>query len=448
MKLCILGCGLRTPLLLHGLIHSDLPLREIALYDVDRKHSILMASVAASLCQRPDIHIREFADIENAIENSHFVISSIRVGDMKMRAIDEGLALDCGFAGQETTGPAGFAMALRTIPVALAHARLVEKLAPKAWIINFTNPAGIITQAISTHTGAKVMGICDTPAELFLQISHALGEPLADVECEYFGLNHLGWVRSVRVRGDEVSDQIFEREGMMERLYPADLFDVSFLRALHLIPTEYLFFYYNAKRARDNQGRAGATRGEELLSLNAKVWKTLAKTEDSQTALVEYRRYLNRRNSSYMRLESKGESAFDVPDGDWDPFEAATGYHRIAVEAVRALISSEPTSMVLNVPNGTAIGELASEDVVEVRCQIDQNGPRPLAVGVLPGAVQGLVLTVKHYERLTIRAAVEKRLDIAALALTMNPIIGNWGAAHDFLSRLMKADAPTFADFR
>ena len=447
MKLCILGCGLRTPLLLHGLVHSGLPLREIALYDVDRKHSTMMATVGASLCQRPEIQIHEIVDIEHAIEGSRFVISSIRVGDIKMRAFDEGLALECGFAGQETTGPAGFAMALRTIPVALAHARLVEKLAPKAWIINFTNPAGIITQAISAHTGARVIGICDTPAELFLQIAHALGEPLADVECEYFGLNHLGWVRSVRVRGVEVSDQLFNRDGVLERLYPADLFDASFLCTLQLIPTEYLFFYYNAQRARENQRRAGATRGEELMSLNAKVWKSLAKTEDSQTALGEYRHYLNRRNSSYMRLESKGESAFDIPEADWDPFEAATGYHRIAVEALRALMSSEPRSMVLNVPNGTAISGLTSQDVVELRCQVDQNGPRPLAVGVLPEAVQGLVLSVKHYERLTIRAAVEKRLDIATLALTMNPIVGNWGASHNFLIRLMQADAQTFADF-
>lgn len=447
MKLCILGCGLRTPLLLHGLLHSGLRVQEIALYDVDRKRSSMMATVGASLCQRTEIQIQEVANIENAIEGSRFVISSIRVGDMKIRAFDEALALKCGFAGQETTGPAGFAMAMRTIPVALTHARLVEKLSPKAWIINFTNPAGIITQAISTHTAARVIGICDTPAELFLQIARALGEPLADVECEYFGLNHLGWVRSVRVRGDEVSDQLFKRDGVLERLYPADLFETGFLRTLQLIPTEYLFFYYNALRARENQARAGTTRGEELLTLNAKVWQSLANTADSQTALGEYRRYLNRRNSSYMRLESKGESAFDAPEADWDPFEAATGYHRIAVEAVRALMSSEPTSMVLNVPNGTAISGLKSRDVVEVRCQVDQNGPRPLAVGVLPEAVQGLVLSVKHYERLTIRAAVEKRLDLANLALTMNPIVGNWGAAGEFLSRLMQADAQTFEGF-
>ena len=122
------------------------------------------------------------------------MISSVRVGDMEMRARDERVALECGFAGQETTGPAGFAMALRTIPIALEHARMVEQIAPAAWIMNFTNPAGIITQAISTQTGARVIGICDTPAELFSSDCAALGDPPDQVSCEYFGLNHLGWV--------------------------------------------------------------------------------------------------------------------------------------------------------------------------------------------------------------------------------------------------------------
>ena len=129
------------------------------------------------------------------------MISCVRVGGMEARARDERLALECGFAGQETTGPAGCVMALRTVPVVLEQARVVERFAPDAWIINFTNPAGLISQAISSNSSARVVGICDTPAELFFRIALGLGAPLEDVECHYFGLNHLGWVQTVRLRG-------------------------------------------------------------------------------------------------------------------------------------------------------------------------------------------------------------------------------------------------------
>jgi 6-phospho-beta-glucosidase len=145
--------------------------------------------------------------VEECIRESNFVISSIRVGGMEGRARDERLALDCGFAGQETTGPAGFAMAMRTIPVALEHARIVERLAPDAWLLNFTNPAGTVTQAISSHTGVKTVGICDTPSELIHKIGWALGEPAGNVECDYVGLNHLGWVTAIRVNHAEVGDR-------------------------------------------------------------------------------------------------------------------------------------------------------------------------------------------------------------------------------------------------
>ncbi|HWE48386.1 MAG TPA: hypothetical protein VG273_01265 [Bryobacteraceae bacterium] len=450
MKISVLGCGLRTPLLLHGLIHADLGIAHIALYDNDSAQSRLMAQLGAELAAGATVRIEAVAAVEETIKDSAFVISSIRVGNMETRAADERIALECGFAGQETTGPAGFAMALRTIPVALEYARIVLQVAPEAWIVNFTNPAGIVTQAISSQTKAKVVGICDTPAELFHQIARALGEPPENVRCDYFGLNHLGWVRSVRVRGSDVTDKLLEEGHLLRRLYPADLFDPAFIRTLRLIPTEYLFFYYNHLRARDNQLRAGVTRGEELNILNRQVLERLQsgiEAGDPTGTLDAYKRYLNRRNASYMRLDGEAQSAFAVADPDWDPFLGATGYHRIAVEAIRGLTNVRSGSMVLNVPNRGSIEGLHPEDIVEVPCTVDRSGALPLACGPPPDSVKGLLMSVKHFERMTIEAAVRQRWDLAAFALSLNPIVASWEASRRFLERLAEADRGCFSNF-
>src|SRR5579871_1551367 len=159
MKIAVIGCGLRTPLLIHGLARSGLEISRLVLYDIAPERAQWMAALGAAIAQGA-LQVSAEARLPDALRDCSFVISSIRVGDMAARARDERAALECGFVGQETTGPAGFAMALRTVPVAVDYARLVAQLAPQAWIINFTNPAGLITQAISTHAAASAIGIC------------------------------------------------------------------------------------------------------------------------------------------------------------------------------------------------------------------------------------------------------------------------------------------------
>jgi 6-phospho-beta-glucosidase len=442
MKVAVIGAGLRTPLLIHGLARAqnELHIEKLLLFDQDFQRAELMAALGREVARESDMEIWSAPRIEEAVEDCTFVISSIRVGGMEARARDERIALEHGFAGQETTGPGGLAMALRTIPQALDHARIVERRAPRAWIVSFTNPAGMVTQAISTHTGARVVGICDTPAELFFRIALALGEPPQDVECDYFGLNHLGWVSRIFHQGTEVSKLLLSDDAKLSSLYPSALFDPELIRSLGLIPTEYLFFYYSPRRALRNQLTSGATRGEELVRLNATLLAdlTAAAGRGEVAAAVDiYKRYLNRRNASYLRLEGAGESAFLQPEPDWNPFEGATGYHRIAVDVMLALGSADPRRIVLNVPNRSAIAGLEAEDVVEVPCLVDRSGARPLTTGEPPETVRSLIFSVKAYERLAIRAAVERSMDLTTLALAVNPIVGDWDAARDVMSELM-----------
>ena len=437
------GGGVRTPLVIHGLAQAqaELNIGELVLFDESAERAETIARLGRSIVQRlgGGFAISTASRVEDAAQGADFVLNSIRVGGIAGRARDERIAIEHGLAGQETTGPAGAAMALRTLPVTIAHAKAVERVAPDAWFINFTNPAGLITQALTHNTTLKVIGICDTPIELFHRIAAAVGESHHDMTFDYAGLNHLGWVRRVLLRGEDITGRLLSNPTLLRSLYPADLFDPVLIQTLQLIPTEYLFFYYSQRKALANQLRAGVSRGEELERMNADLFQQL-NSEDAVQALVTYRNYLIRRNSSYMKLETEAGSAFTAEQDQTDPFEAATGYHRIALDVMTGLVSDTPREIVVNVQNRGAIEDLEADDIVEVPCEIDRNGARPHRTGRLPEAVRGLVESVKTYERTAIRAALAGSGALAQLAMLEYPIIGQWELAREVLGALIKRD--------
>ena len=257
--------------------------------------------------------------------------------------------------------------------------------------------------------------------------------------CDYAGLNHLGWVRRVQARGEDVTERLLGDEGLLRGLYPAGLFDPALIRALRLIPTEYLFFYYSQRRAYRNQLSAGASRGEELQRMNRGLFEQLGTQTDAE-ALETYTEYLQQRNASYMKLEGQGESAFSAVGNEPNPFELATGYHRIALDVMNGLLSERAREIVLNVSNGGAIEDLEAKDVVEVPCEVDRGGARPKRIGRLPEQVRGLTLSVKAYERTAIRSSVEGSRAIAQLALLEYPSVGQWEVAGEVLGAMVEAD--------
>ncbi len=434
------GGGVRTPLLIYGLAqaHELLEISELALFDTDVDRAETIARLGREIVQRTNgsMQIRVFPRLEEAAENADFVLSSIRVGGIAARARDERIAIRHGLVGQETTGPAGAAMALRTLPISLGQASVVERVAPQAWFINLTNPAGLITQALSQHTALKVVGICDTPMELFHRIADTLGEPCEDMMFDYAGLNHLGWVRGVTLRGEQIMERLLGDANLLRHLYPADLFDPELIQTLRLIPTEYLFFYYSQRKAYTNQVRVGASRGEELERLNRELFDAL-RNQNAAQGLDTYRAYLVRRNSSYMRLEAQAESALEIASDVYDPFETVTGYHKIALEVMTGLVSDSPREVIANVSNHGAIEDLEPEDIVEVPCQIDRNGVRAHRTGRLPESIRRLVESVKAYERCAIRAAREHSIGLAKLAMLVYPMIGQWEVAGDLMDALI-----------
>jgi 6-phospho-beta-glucosidase len=427
MKISILGAGaMRTPLLLHGLLRSDLPISRVDLYDLDQDRLGRLWPVLQAVAGQAELV--NAPEARSAVQGCQFVLASIRVGGMAARAHDEKVALDHGILGQETVGPAGFAKGLRTVPPLIEYARLVEQVAPEAYLVNFSNPVGIVTQAVTMQTRARIIGICDTPTELFEEVARALGVPSSECFFDFVGLNHLGWLRQVYYRGH---GRIQELLGQPQKLYRAPFFSSDFLRELGLLPSEYCYFYYHPQRAYAETLKAGRSRGAQLAQLNEDFFKKLAAGDP----LSAYESYLNTRNATYMASETG--SAPHCNQASPGLGADLTGYDKIALSVLRNIHFNLGRLIPLNVPNRGNVPELQPEDVVEVPCVVDSNGTHPVHVGALPEQVRQLVVGMKAYERQTVCAALSGDRQQAVAALALNPLVRDEKLARELLAQLL-----------
>jgi 6-phospho-beta-glucosidase len=417
------GAGVRTPLLVNGLTHSDLPIEEVALYDLDRARLSIVGNVAARMSSGARLTLA--ASAAECVRDADFVFTSIRVGGIEQRVRDEATAQRHGIVGQETIGPAGFAMAARTIPHMVAYAREIAREAPDAWIINFTNPVGMITEAMRTASD-RVIGICDTPTELFAEVAHALDLRPERCSFDYFGLNHLGWLREVYSGGVPQLHRLWSDPARLRSVYKVPLFEPEALRELKLLPTEYVYYYDQPRRAFENVRRAGQSRGQTIAELTRVLFETLNDKRDAPDAevIAIYHAYLWTRSAGYMQIESGS----DKPAAPATPSELS-GYDKIALGVVRAIHGNANAVIPLSVENRGNIPELADGDVVEVPCLVNADGARALHVGAVPPRIAALLTSVKEYERLTVRASLARSVDAARGALAHNPLVREPGIA-------------------
>lgn len=439
MKLTMLGSGVRTPFVLHGLARRPdaLGLDEVVLHDTDPERLDLMGALGAYLCTRWDAGfiVRAEPDPAAALADARFVFSAIRPGQEDARVIDEELPLKHGVLGQETTGPGGLAMALRTIPAMLGYARLIEEVAPAALLVNFTNPVGIVTQALHDHSSINVVGICDGPVSMVRSVAELLDRPPERVHADYFGLNHCGWIHRVLVDGHDRLPEVLDR---FEELQATEdqwrLFDPALVREIGMLPMEYLYFYYYRDRAVEHIRRSGGSRARQLLALNDSLWPTLRARIDAGDlpgAQAAWERAMSERGETYFARE-RGETVQEA-DGDvWDVF-ADEGYEGVATGVIAAVVERTKATLILNVPNRGAIGGLRDDDVVEVTCLADEHGAHPIAQGDLPSSAMTLIDQVKLYERLAVSAAVEKSYHKALDALLTHPLVASYPIARALL---------------
>jgi 6-phospho-beta-glucosidase len=418
MKVAIIGgAGVRVPLLAGGLSRSDLGISEIALYDIDRERQRVIADLATRMAG--GVRITSATTPEAAIAGADFVISSIRVGGAAQRAKDEAAAIALGAVGQETVGPVGFAMAVRTIPAMVDYGRLVARLAPQAWLINFSNPVSVITQAVHQETDARLIGICDTPMEMFEDAAHALGLPASVCSYDYFGLNHLGWLRDVLFEGEGQLHRIWNDDDALKSSYRSPLFEPERLRELKLLPTEYLYYYYRPEVALDHMKRAGSSRGAAVAKLTEKLFHDLqALAPPGPQALGLYQAYLAERDASYMQLETGVTTPRIKPD-----WAELSGYDRIALMTMRAIVHNQGAVIPLDVANRGTLPFLEDEDIVEVPCRVDATGPHPQPVAPIPDHPRQLIDRVKKYERATVTAALSGDREELIDALALNPLV-------------------------
>jgi 6-phospho-beta-glucosidase len=441
MKITLVGAaGIRTPLLVHGLsgLGGNVHLDELAFWDTDLERMKTIKRVADAMGKRSGIRARltAYSDPEAALEGADYVISSIRVGGIEARIKDETIALAHGLVGQETVGAGGFACAMRNLSNMLEYAHLIERVAPKATVINFTNPVGIISQGLLNHSSVNVIGVCDTPLETFEAIAHALDRNPFELRFDYLGLNHLGWVRSIRdENGLELLPKVLASPEIIRKCYRHGLFPAKFIQQLGLLPTEYLYFYYFTQAAYENTKHSGQSRGQAIAAMNARLFQTLAQTPESKLIEV-YENYLRERNASYFSIEA---TAGAQRRENQELYSEFSGYEKIALLVLQALHAEKPSLIPLTVRNGGAMVDLQADDAVELPCEVSSRGIRVPSVGRAPEVVRPLLLQVKEYERLPVRASVEHSRELALAALEKNPLVGRPDVAKQVLAEYVQA---------
>ncbi|HEX3005748.1 MAG TPA: 6-phospho-beta-glucosidase [Angustibacter sp.] len=427
MRLTILGGGgFRVPLVVRALQRpgaSEL-IDEVVLYDSEPLRLKAIRNVIAGLGGAGPV-VRAETSLDAALQGADVVFSAIRVGGAAGRVADERVALSLGVLGQETTGPGGVAFALRSIPVAVDVARRLAELAPDAWVVNFTNPAGMVTGAMQQVLGERVIGICDSPSGLVRRAALAAGLDPAAVQADYAGLNHLGWLRALRVDGVDHLPALLADATALASFEEGRLFGADLLRLLGCVPNEYLFYYYFAREAVAAIQRADRTRGESLRDQQGALYPRLAESRDHAAALWEAAR--REREEGYLAEARADDEARDEAD------LAGGGYEQVALAVMRAVLADEPAELILNVRNGSALAQLPADAIVELPSVVDARGARPHPAAPFDAHQLGLVSSLRAVEDAVVEAATTGSRDAALRALTVHPLVDSATVARQLL---------------
>ena len=419
IKVAVIGGGSTyTPELVEGLANrrARLPIDELVLHDIDADRRDLVGGLAGRMLRRMewDGRLTLTGDATAAVDGADFVLIQLRIGGQAARLLDETLPLPFGTIGQETTGAGGFAKALRTVPVILDLAELVRShAASDAWIIDFTNPVGIVSQALADE-GHRAIGLCNVAISLQRRLAERIGVEPDRLILDHVGLNHLSWITAARVDGVDRLPELLDRHGAS---IAEDLrLPVEQLRELGAVPSYYLRYYYAFDEVLAEQ-RSGHSRAEEVMGLERQLLDMYADpTLDTKPAL------LNDRGGAF--------------------------YSEAAAQLLASLYDGAGDTQVVDVRNGTALAGLAPDEVVEVPARIDRHGAHPVAQPPMSSEMLALVRAAKEYERVAIRAARTGAHEDARLALELNPLVGpRIGDVTPLLHALLEANKAYLPQF-
>jgi 6-phospho-beta-glucosidase len=433
MKLAVLGGGgFRTPAIYRALAEGQTRTRidELVLYDLDQGRLDRIAAVIAGLNGElgRSVSLRVTTRLEEAVDGADFVYCAIRVGGIAGRVLDETAALAEGVIGQETTGAGGITFALRTVPEITRIAEVVSRRATGATFINFTNPVGLVTEAARRILGDRAIGICDAPQALCSRVATALDRDEDELWFDYFGINHLGWLRSVLDRGRDLLPGLLADEKCLTSFEEGRLFGPERLRTVGMIPNEYLYYYDFAREALAGM-RSGRVRAE-FLQLQQDAF--YAADGPPNKALKDWEATIKERERSYM------EEAWSGRDDDLSSVAAARepgGYGGLALDLVDALTGDGTTVLILNVANRSSLSFLDADAVVEVPCVVGRGAVVPVAIGTVPLEASELIGSVRAAERMAMEAALSGSRRMAVQALAMHPLVQSTEVAERILQR-------------
>jgi 6-phospho-beta-glucosidase len=418
LKIAVVGGGSTyTPELVQGFATREdrLPVDELVLFDIDAERLDVIAGLAGRMLARAGWggRLHRTGRREEAIDGADFVVVQLRVGGQAMRLVDETLPLEFGCVGQETTGPGGFAKALRTVPVVLELAEeTARRGAPGAWFVDFTNPVGIVTQALLDR-GHRAIGLCNSAIGFQRRFAALLGVASDRVELEHVGLNHLTWERAVRVDGADRLPELLEGHG---RELAGDLgLPVALLEDLRAVPSTYLRYYYATSQVLDEQRRR-PSRAEQVAEIERGLLELYR-----DPALDTKPELLERRGGAF--------------------------YSEAAAALVASLHAGTGDVQVVDVRNDGTLAGLPDDAVVEVPAGIDADGAHPLPLAPLAPELLGLVQQAKAYERLAVEAAVTGDRTVARKALLANPLVGDYRVVGPLLDALLEASRPFLPRF-
>lgn len=427
IKVTVIGGGSSyTPELVEGLIkgYQDMPISELWLVDIEEgKHKLeIVGNLAKRMVRKSglpmEVHLT--LDRRTAIKGADFVTTQMRVGLLEARKLDEHIPIFHGVIGQETTGPGGMFKALRTIPVILDICRDIEELAPDAWMLNFTNPAGMITEAVTKYSRVKTVGLCNSPVNFKKFLAEAYGVDEKQVLPEFVGINHLHWVTSALVDGQEKLPELLGGKAEYSaKNVPTLGWEPGFLESLGAVPTYYLRYFYMMTEMFEEMKKSLEEDGTRA-DIVSRVEKELFELYKDET-LEDKPKQLEQRGGAY--------------------------YSEAAVNLMQSLYLGRNDIQTLNVPNGGVFDFLPADASIEVNCVVTALGPIPLVPQHTPAHIIGLLQAVKTYESTAIDAAVSGDRGLALQALAHHPLIPSVSTAKVILDEMLEAHKKYLPNF-
>lgn len=449
MKLAVLGGGgVRAPFLVKTLITNayELDIDLVYLMDIDEdklsKYGVLAKAVGEKIDDR--IEIRLTTDEVEALTDADYVITTIRVGGDDGRYFDEKLAQKYGVLGQETTGVGGFAMSLRSIPTLIRYMELIEKIAsPNCKTFNFTNPSGLVTQALKNKGFKNVYGICDGPNHFTKQLAALMGVKRERFDVTCYGLNHLSFYRNFKIDGKDCKDELLHHEDLFNDT-EMSVFNKNVVNILdEELPNEYLYFFFNNSRVVDNISKNGMARGELIRDINRRMKDALNKEEGSslEEKFGIWIKYLFERENSYFSIESNGKHVSGKVECSLQEFIDAPdegGYAGIALNIIKGTQGKDALPMTILVKNEGSIPGLKDEDVVEITCDFNNGNIKPRKIEDIPLVQNRYIQSIKDFERLVIQAIEKKDKKLAIKALLVHPLINDEDIAENIVEEILE----------